>query len=171
MFHCCVTEFITCIHHIGCGASTLINNLTSASVSSAYNTTTSAGNSSPSSQLWGGILALRQRLQTLPTPLLAAFNCVCDYCHMIDADGEDHSTRVIFIERLHHTCISQSICREKLPIDPEALPASVYSWPKDLPKPALVIYMVLSHEEREQRTGQVSIPLAEYNRMQVSLYR
>jgi hypothetical protein len=140
----------------------LINNITAAT-----------GVRSPSKQ-WAGILDLRKNLQHLPAPLLAAFDCVCDYCHMIDETEHsltaDSDTNVVFIERLHHTRISRTICRQQdPPLDISSLPASAFQWPKDLPTPALVIYMVLPHQEREQRVGQESIPAAEYNKIQVTL--
>lgn len=137
----------------GCGASTLIRNLARS---------TPAKCSAP--HTWDGIIALRKKLRTLPTPLLAAFESVCDYCFVIDAEeSEDEAT--VFVERLHHSRISHSLCSEEIPMDHASFPASAFAWPRDLPQPTLVVYMVLPHQDTGARGG--TIPLTEYSKIQV----
>jgi hypothetical protein len=145
---------------LGCGVSTLIKNLTSTS-------TITARESSP--EKWNGILDLRQKLRGLPLPLLTAYESVCDYCRIVDAQDpvEDCSdSEIVFVERLYHSRVSQILCDDEHE-DPSVMPDSAFQWPKDLPLPALVIYMVLPQEERGQRAGQKPIPPSEYNKIQV----
>jgi hypothetical protein len=178
--------------HVGCGASTLISNLL-ASTSATH---------TASSTKWEGITALRHQLQdgeaALSPPLLAAFACVLDYCRIIDIEqgGEscDHQVdsshshasstcsdnNTFFIERLHHTRLSQTLCQEEEEgvMDPALVPASAFCWPKDLPTPALVVYLVLppppntpQHIHMQQQcAGQIPIALAEYNKIQVTVF-
>lgn len=150
----------------GSGVSTLIKNLSELFL----NSTTSDQENAP--KKWKGILGVHDKLQGLPVPLVDAFECVCDYCSIVDVGSEDGSAnssndRIVFIERLYHSRVSNILCNKSEQVDITQVPDSAFQWPKDLPVPALVIYLVLPHDERGQRAGQLPISVTEYNKIQL----
>lgn len=139
----------------GCGVSTLIKGLTCG--------TTGSNN------IWKGILDCRIKLQLLPSPLLSAFESACDYCRIVDAEESPSCAAgesFVFIERLYHSRVAHTLCKYDIVTDFTSLPPSTFSWPKDLPIPILVVYLVVPHEVRNKRSLQSPISLEEYENIQ-----
>ena len=142
----------------GCGASTLISNLTGDHPQSDYRES--------------NILTLREKLKSLPQHLWAVLESVCDYCRIVNAElNPCHVTSdgIVFVERLYHSRLSSVLCMEDLFVDPSSLPASAYCWPKDLPHPALVLYLAVPFAERQHRPNQTPMTSGMYERNQVSV--
>jgi len=94
----------------------------------------------------------------VPEVVATALAFVLNYCtayQIITETVQTGTEKIIIMEQFHHSlCANTVASNAPLDIQLRTLPAAVFEWPADLPRPTLVVFLFLQCSERSNRIKQ-----------------